>query len=140
MKKKSFWIISTLRWLSVPLVIVGVAAGCAACARWFVNLADERCRDMVGGACVESWHTDVVEWSIYVGVVVAFLLMTILSAWVAPSLKRAVSIVVGVLGVLVLIVGRLMTGWDVMLLPVLVGAVSALVGIMIVWRRRAKSV
>ena len=57
-----------LRWLLVPVSAVAVLVLGAAVGRWFVTQADSRCdsANMIGGACVESWQTGLIENTIYV--------------------------------------------------------------------------
>ena len=127
-------VVIILRWLAVPVVLAAVAAGCFLAAREAVNIADQRCEYMVGGACVEGWHTGMIEWTIYISVLVALLLMTTLSAWIAPALKRPIAVLAGLLGVGVLSWGYFMTGWIQLLQPVFVAIVAAALGVLLVWR------
>ena len=132
-------VIQILRWLGVPAVIVGVVGGSVLLARYAVARADLRCENQVGGACVESWHTGVVEWSIYVGVVVTVLLVTLLSAWIAPMLKRSVSVVAALLCVLPLAAAYIVTGWAELGSPIFLAILAAVLGMALVWRFQSTS-
>lgn len=129
--------VSVLRWLGVPFLMAAIGLVCVLISRWVVSSADNNCTDMVGGACVEGWHTDVVEWSIYLGLVAAILLMIVLCAWLAPTGKRIVAVVVGVLAIAPVLAGYVMTGWAELVPPVLVAVGSALIGNLFVWRARS---
>ena len=75
-----------------------------------------------------------IEWTIYITVLVALLLMTTLSAWIAPALKRPIAVLAALLGVSVLFAGYFMTGWSQLLQPVFVAIVAGAIGVLIVWR------
>ena len=80
-----------LRWLLTPLAAVSSVVGVIIAGRWTVTLADARCpsQSMIGGACVEPWHTGVVEAVIYVGLVLAAAGLVVLISLIAPALKRS---------------------------------------------------
>lgn len=123
---------SLLRWLLVPVVVVAVAAITAAGGRWVVMASARHCSPgyQAGGACVEPWHTGVIEASIYGGLLVAVPAAVMLSALTAPALKRsiAVSVLLTVLGVLLYLYR--VTGWAQLLMPV---AVAAVCGVGALW-------
>ncbi len=129
-------VISILRWLGVPLAFAAVMGICILLATWAVNVADGNCENMVGGACVEGWHTTVVEWATYIGIVVAFIMAPILSSKVAPTLERSTAVGVGILGNGPLWFGYIASGWGDLLLPACLAAGSAIIGIWLVWRRQ----
>ena len=129
--------IKILRWLAIPVVYAGVAAGCFFAARWAVSIADGRCVESVGGACVEGWHTGVVEWSIYVAIVVGLLAITLLCSWLAPAGKKVVAVVIALLGIAPLAAGYIVTGWAELAMPVFVAALAGLIGIVLIWRGQA---
>ena len=91
-------VILILRWLSVPAVFVAVMGICILLATSVVAATEGGCENIVGGTCVEGWHTTVVEWSTYVGIAVAFLTAPFLTSKVAPALKRTTAVSAGVLG------------------------------------------
>lgn len=128
---------SILRWIAVPIVIAAVLIACTLLASWAVTVADQSCTSMVAGTCVESWHSDAVEWAVYIAIIVALLAAIILSAWIAPAYKKATALVIGLLGSATLITGYFTTNWDDLLVPALIAIGSACVGIFLVWRRRA---
>lgn len=130
---------SILRWLAVPIVVAAVIALSIALASWAVTVADQSCTSMVGGTCVESWHSDAVEWAVYIAIVLAVLAIPLLSAWLAPAYKKATALIMGLLGATPLLLGYFMTNWQDLLLPSLLGISSALLGIYLVWRRRITS-
>ena len=123
-----------LRWLGIPVLMAGLGAAGFLTARWAVTQADANCADMVGGACVEGWHTDAVEWSIYIGVVLTVLLMTVFCAWLAPAGKRVVAILVGALACVPFVAGYVMTGWADLVFPIGLALAAAIVGIVWIWR------
>lgn len=127
--------ISILRWLAVPIVVAAVIALSTALASWAVTVADQSCTSMVGGTCVESWHSDAVEWAVYLGIILATLAIPLLTAWIAPTYKKAAALLMGLLGAAPLLAGYLMTSWQDLLLPSLLGIGFALLGIYVVWRR-----
>ncbi len=131
--------LSTLRWLAVPIAVAAVIAMVTALASWAVTLADQSCTSMVGGTCVESWHSDAVEWAVYLGIILATLAIPLLSAWIAPSYKKAAALIMGLLGAMPLLAGYFMTNWQDLLLPSLLGIGFAILGISLVWRRRPTS-
>jgi hypothetical protein len=112
---------------------IGVIAG-----RWFVDMADSRCdpANMVGGACVEPWQTGTVEIAIYTVIVFVTLLLTLLPWLLAPALKRTVATVSGLLLPLTIGVVYVRFGWADFLLPMLVAAAVAVIGICWVFSRR----
>ena len=111
-----------------------VIGSCIMLASWAVSYADGSCDSMVGGSCVEAWHSSVVEWSVYLGIVVALLVATTLPARIAPALKRTTAIVAGVIGNAPLWFSYFATNWNDLLLPVILAGISALLGILLVWR------
>jgi len=129
-------VILILRWLSVPIVFIAVMGICILSAMWVVTLADGRCESMVGGACVESWHTTVVEWATYLGIVVACLTAPFLTSKVAPVFKRTTAGIVGAAGSAPVWTGYIATGWGDLLLPACLALVSSLVSLGLVWRHQ----
>ena len=129
-------VIPILRWLSVPIVFAAVMGICILLATWAVSMADGSCENMVGGACVEGWHTTFVEWSTYLGIVLAFLAAPILTSKVAPALKRTTAIGAGILGNAPIWFGYIASGWGDLLLPACLAAISAIIGIWLVWRQQ----
>lgn len=124
-----------LRWLAIPAVIAGVVTGCFAIARWATTQIDARCEAMVGGACVEGWHTGAVEGVIYLAVVVGVALIVLLSSWIAPAGRRAVALVAGLIAIAPGMAGYLMTRWGDLVAPILVSLAIAALCIAWVWLR-----
>jgi hypothetical protein len=125
-----------LRWLLVPVAAAGVVAAVIAGARWAVSLADRRCpvSSMVGGACVEPWHTSAVEAAIYAAVGLATLGIVVLPALIAPQLKRSVA-VVGFAAVLAMAAAvRFRFGWSGLLIPSLIALACGTVALIWTWR------
>lgn len=135
-------IVNFLRWLLVPVSAVAVLVLGAAVGRWFVTQADSRCdsANMIGGACVESWQTGLIENTIYVAVILAALAITLISAAIAPSFKRAVALLGALLvpGLLGLVYYRF--GWTDFLPPLIVAIVAGAGGFFWVWSRSKKHV
>lgn len=126
-----------VRWLLVPGSAAAVLVALVAGGRWAVGQADLRCPAdlMVGGACVASWHTSVVEAAIYVCVVLAGIGVVLIPALIAPKLERTVA----VLGFL-LVVGTAaaafqMTGWAELVGPLVAVAIAGAAGLGWVWSR-----
>lgn len=130
-----------LRWLLVPVTAVAVVAAVVAAGRWGVALADRRCpvESMVGGACVEPWHTSIVEAAIYIGAVAAAAGLVVLPAMVAPHFKRAV----GAFGLAALLGGSgyaySVTGWVQLLWPCVVALPAGALALWWVWSRTRQS-
>ena len=124
-----------MRWFLVPVVIAAVVALCTALASWAVTLADRSCTSMVAGTCVESWHSDAVEWATYLAVFVAALAIPMLSAWTAPAFKKLTALATGLLGCAPLLIGYFTTNWGDLLLPSLTALGAAAIGIFLVWRQ-----
>lgn len=127
-------LITILRWLALPLSLVAVPAAGVLLAFGLVALADGRCVDMVGGACVEPWHTTAVEWAIAASVAAVLLLMPVAAGRIAPLGKRPVTIVAAVLGVALLGALAVRTGWGGLGTLTGVALVAALVGVTIALR------
>jgi hypothetical protein len=127
-----------LRWLLVPVGAVLVVAGVAVAARWAVTVADGQCPadSMVAGACVEPWHTGVVEASVYAAVVLAALGLVAVPTLIAPALKRTVAVLGFLLASTVVVAGYYLTGWADLLGPLAVTIVSAGLALAWVWIRR----
>lgn len=130
---------SILRWLAVPIGTAAIAAAGVTLSSWLVTLADNRCTSMVAGTCVESWHSDAVEWSTYLGIGLALFAIPLLSSWIAPALKTPTAILMSLLASGVLLSGYLLTSWNDLLPPALLGALAALAGIILVWRSQRKA-
>ena len=83
-----------LRWILVPGSAAAILMGIFLAGRGVVTLADAHCVSdfMVGGACVEGWHTTAIELTIYGGVLLAALGLTIVPALLAPALARWISV------------------------------------------------
>lgn len=129
-----------LRWLLVPVAAVAVLLLGAAAGRWSVSQADSRCdsANMIGGACVESWQTGLIENIIFVAVVIVVLGITLISAAIAPSYKRAVALLGALLvpGLLGLVYYQF--GWADFLLPLIVAIVAGAGSFFWVWSRSKK--
>lgn len=127
---------NAIRWLLVPVAAAAMVAGAVIAARWAVSMADGRCppASMVGGSCVEPWHTTVVELAFYAATVLAAAGVVILPAIVAPRLKRSVAVTAFVLAVgsaiAVHVAAYRGLGWSELLTPVIV---VAAIGAAAVW-------
>jgi hypothetical protein len=126
-----------IRWLLVPLSAAAVVVAGIVGARWAVSIVDRRCpvESMVGGACVEPWHTTAVEASIYTAIVLAVLGLVILPSLIAPQLKRTVAVVAFLGAIAAAGAAYFMTAWAEMLLPLVVTVLSGGIGILWVWSR-----
>jgi hypothetical protein len=126
-----------IRWLLVPVSAAAVVGACIVAARWAVSIVDRRCPagSMVGGACVEPWHTTAVEASIYTAIVLAVLGLVILPSLIAPQLKRTVAVVAFLGAIAAAGAVYFMTAWAEMLLPLVVTVLSGGIGILWVWSR-----
>lgn len=126
-----------IRWLLVPVSATAVVVLAIFGSRWAVTVIDSRCPvdRMVGGACVEPWHTSAVEAAIYAGVGLGALGLTLVPALVAPSLKRTVAVAGFLLGVGAAATLYLTTSWSVLLPPLALAAASGALGVWIMWSR-----
>ena len=125
------------RWLLVPVSAVAIVITVIAAGRGSVALADGRCpvTSMVGGACVASWHTSVVEAAIYAGVILVALGLVIVPAMIAPALKRTVAVtgfvlVAGAVGAV-----YYLTSWGELLAPLLAAIASGGAALGWMWKR-----
>lgn len=128
-----------IRWLLVPVAAAAVLSFCTVAARLAVTLADRYCPmpSMVGGSCVEPWHTTIVEVVIYTACALAASGVVLLPALVAPRFARAVAAVT-LTGVLIIAgSGYLLLGWAELLMPVFVVAVFGAAALAWVWFRRS---
>ncbi len=130
--------LTILRWLLLPLCIAAVLGAGVFTGRWLVALADSSCNpsNMVGGACVESWQTGTVEIAIYTMIVLVTGLLTLLPWLLAPALKRTVATISSLLTPLLIGAVYFRFGWSDFLLPTLLAAVVAAIGIYWVFKRR----
>jgi len=129
---------TVVRWVLVPVSAVAVVVSCAAAARAVVSFIDQRClrESMVGGACVEPWHTSAVEASIYLGVIVAALAVVILPAMIAPTFKRTVAVILFLTAVSVAAAPYMLTTWTELLRPLAAAVLSGAAALWWVWSRR----
>ena len=127
-----------VHWLLVPGSAVIIIAGTVFGSRWAVNIADNRCapENMIGGACVESWHTGLVELAIYAGLVLCALGLTLIPAAIAPSFKRLVSIVGALLTIGSTITAYYFTRWPELIWPVAVATLVCTTSVLWVWSWR----
>jgi hypothetical protein len=127
----------SIRWMLVPVAAAAVVVFCVVAARAAISLVDQRCPagSMVGGACVEPWHTTAVEAAIYTGLVVAVLALVILPAMLAPQYKRAVAVVLFVAAVSVTAAAWIMTTWAEMMMLVAVTVLTGGIALGWVWSR-----
>ncbi len=130
--------LTILRWLLIPLCIAAVLGIGFFTGRWLVALADSRCdaANMVGGACVEPWQTGTVEMAIYAMILLVTALLTLLPWFLAPALKRTVATISSLLVPLLIGAVYLRFGWADFLLPTLLAALVAALGIFWVFSRR----
>ena len=130
-----------MRWIAVPIALALILAATVGGGQWIVTLVDSGCgpENMIGGACVEPWHTGAVENVIYIAVVIAALAITIIPATIAPDLKRTVAVFGALL--LVGLTGSLyyFTRWPEFVFPSVIAALTAIVGIVWIWTRRTKN-
>lgn len=126
-----------IRWLLVPVSAAAVVGACIVAARWAVSMVDRQCPigSMVGGACVEPWHTTAVEASIYTAIVPAVLGLVILPSLIAPQFKRTVAVAACLGAIAAAGAAYVMTAWADLLLPLVVTVMSGGVGILWVWSR-----
>jgi len=126
-----------VRWLLVPVAATAVVAVAIVAGRGAVDLIDGRCppQSMIGGACVEPWHTGAVEAVIYGATGLGVLALVIVPAAVAPGLKRSIAGAGALVGTGAVGALYLLTTWPVVLpLLALAGAAAAL-GLWCTWRR-----
>jgi len=128
-----------VRWLLVPVSAVVVVGLAIAGGRGTVTLIDGRCppQSMVGGACVEPWHTGAVEAVIYTATGIGVLALAIVPALIAPSLKRSVAAAGALLGVGAVAAFYAVTTWPVVLPLLALAATAGGLGLWWTWRRSA---
>lgn len=129
--------VKVLRWLLTPVAAALWVGGIVVAGRWVVSLADARCAsgNMVGGACVEPWHTGVVEGVIYVGLILGAAGLVTLPALIAPALKRSMATLGFLLGAGLVGTLYFMTRWSDFQMPLLVVLVSGGISVWWMWTR-----
>ncbi|MGI9327552.1 MAG: hypothetical protein ACR2PZ_20205 [Pseudomonadales bacterium] len=118
--------ITVIRWLLVPLSVALVAPATVALGQKVIGLADQRCapEHLIGGACVESWHTGTVELVIYIGCLILAVGVTLLPASIAPAGKRLVASIGYLLLLGAFVTGYVFTRWPEFFTPAAVAAVA----------------
>lgn len=131
-------LVTVIRWLLVPVSAVAVIAAGMLGARAAVAIADRRCpmESMVGGSCVEPWHTSVVETTIYVAAAVCMAGLVILPALIAPQLQRTVAVLLFLAAVGCIAAAFVLTGWPDLLRPLLVAVPVGALALWWIWSRR----
>ena len=131
-----------LRWLCVPVSALILAFIAVGGSRGIVNLADTRCaaENMMGGACVEPWHTGFVELTIYFGIIFAAFTLSLIPSAIAPAFKRTVAVIAGVLPAAGLGTFYYFTQWPQLILPMIVAVTGSTLCITWVWSRSKQNV
>ncbi|HEX7036818.1 MAG TPA: hypothetical protein VF210_13660 [Pseudomonadales bacterium] len=131
-------LVTGIRWLLVPVSAVAVIAASVVAGRAAVALADRRCptESLIGGSCVEPWHTSVVEAAIYGAVAVCVAGLVILPARIAPQLQRTVAVLLFLAAVGCAGAAFVLTGWADLLRPLLVAVPVGALALWWVWSRR----
>ncbi|NBC23796.1 MAG: hypothetical protein GVY21_10005 [Gammaproteobacteria bacterium] len=126
-----------VRWLLVPVAAAAIIVLTIMAGRGVVDLIDGRCppQSMIGGACVEPWHTGAVEAVIYGATGLGVLALVIVPALVAPSLQRSVASAGALLGTGAVGAFYLLTTWAVVLPLLAVAVAAAALGLWWAWRR-----
>lgn len=127
------------RWLLVIVCTAIIAVAIIQGSRYGVILADGFCseQNMIGGACVETWHTGLVETAIYIGLVLCTACLVIVPSAIAPAIKRPVAIVGGILCPAGLGAFYYLTSWPELFLPMLISILTAVFALLWVWPRRS---
>ncbi|MFK7913296.1 MAG: hypothetical protein AB8B93_05235 [Pseudomonadales bacterium] len=130
-----------LRWLATPIAAVALMLGCAIAARAVVAAADSRCaqQDMVGGTCIAPWHTDLVETTIYVAIIVAALTVAVIPALIAPRFRRGISIIGWLLTSGTVAAAFIATGWQDLRLPLAATVIAGALGVLYIWNKAGHS-
>ena len=130
------WWIKSVRWLLALASIAGIVVGAFYFGQWLVVQFDGSCGEgnVIGGSCVETWHTRAVEIGIYAAVVLGAIGLSIIPAWIAPTLKRSLAVLILVLFSVALLAPYIMLGWADLVLPSLVGILVMIVGTLITMR------
>ncbi len=126
-----------MRWLLVPVSAVAIAGLGFATGRWIVSAAGHRCAPEfhAGGACVESWHTGLIETVVYAGLIVTVPALIIVPVLIAPALRRTLAIIVASILLGSLFTFYRVTGWAELLAPLIVAALCAAVTLWWIWSR-----
>ena len=126
-----------LRWLLVPLSVVGILLAVVLAGRVVLGIADGFCEEAhrAGGICVEAWHTSVMDALAYGGVFATAFLLATVPALIAPTLRRTVASIGALLLPALALVAWSSTNWPDLLAPFLLALAAALVGLAIIWRR-----
>ena len=126
-----------IRWLIVPIAAASLVVGCAIAARAVVAAADEHCAqpDMVGGTCIAPWHTNFVEWVIYLGVGLTAFTVTTIPAMIAPGLRRSISIACWLLINGATTALFVTTGWLDLQMPLLIALLLGALGVIVIWKQ-----
>ncbi len=131
------WWVKTLRWSLVPVSVGTILASAFFLGRAVVDWFDTKCapQNLIGGACVESWHTNAVETGIYAALVFGAFCLTTIPALIAPAWRRFVTtlllllVVVGAVGI------HFRFGWSDFVLPLCVAVLVAALGCWTIWRK-----
>lgn len=128
---------AVMRWLLVPVSAIAIAALGFAIGRWIVSAAGRRCAPELhaGGACVESWHTGLIEAVVYAGLIVTVPALIIVPVLIAPALRRTLAIVVASILLGSFFIFYRITGWAELLTPFAVAALCAAVTLWWIWSR-----
>lgn len=120
-----------MRWFMVPVSAVLIVGGLVAAARLIINLVDALCtpENMIGGSCVEPWHTGAVEIAIYSGLILCALGLTLIPPAIAPKFKHTVSIAGAVLLFGATGVAYYLTRWPELFAPMLVAGIASAIGV-----------
>ena len=131
-------ILKLIRWLLVPVSTVAIAAGAVALSRALVGWFDQRCapENLIGGACVESWHTGAVETGIYAAVILGGFLLATIPALLAPAYRRAVAVLILLLVFAGIAWANFTFGWGDIVLPSIVALAVTALGCLLIWRRQ----
>ena len=136
------WLTLTVRWLMVPITWVLIAGILILAGNLIVTWADTRCplAEQVGGACVLGWHTTLLDWLLYGGLTLFTPLALLAGAYVAPALKRVVSLFALLMTLTAILLVWYFTRWgDIATLTVPV-AITGLATLMWLQRRLRPSI
>ena len=127
------------RWLLAAASAVIIAVLFIQGSRFGVSLSDTFCteQNMIGGACVEPWHTGLVEAAIYIAVVLCTVCLTIIPSAFAPALRRTVSVVGSLMCLAGLLAFYNLTKWPELFPPMAVSILCGAIALFWVWPRRS---
>ena len=130
------WWMKSFRWLFALVSVGAIVIAAFLFGQWLVVQSTSDCgaANMIAGSCVETWHTQSVETSIYTAVILGAIGLSLVPAWIAPALKRSFAVFILVLFAGFALTAYVMLGWADLAMPLFVGILVMIVGTLITLR------